>query len=121
ELWKQYQEAFSGLPVVLPCEPGENVRHGYHLYALLVDVDHAGQGRDAFIDRMTQKGIGIGVHYLSIPEHPYYQERFGWQPTDYPEAMKIGRTTVSLPLSAKLSDVQVDYIIDQVKGAFSKK
>ena len=121
ELWARYQDAFSDLPVVLPCEPGESVRHGYHLYALLIDGDHAGQGRDAFIDHMTQHGVGIGVHYLSIPEHPYYHERFGWQPEDYPEATKIGRATVSLPLSAKLSDVQVDYIIDQVKGAFPKK
>ncbi len=121
ELWTWYQDAFSGLPAVLPCEPDGSVRHGYHLYTLLIDVDHAGEGRDAFIDRMTRHGVGIGVHYLSIPEHPYYHERFGWQPEDYPEATKIGRATVSLPLSAKLSDVQVDYIIDQVKGAFSKK
>ncbi len=27
--------------------------------------------------RMTKQNIGVGVHYMSLPEHPYYQERFG--------------------------------------------
>ena len=53
---------------------------------------------------MTANNIGVGVHYLSIPEHPVYQEKFGWQPADYPNATRVGRQTVSLPLSAKLSD-----------------
>ena len=53
---------------------------------------------------MTARRIGVGVHYMSVPEHPYYQRAFGWKPEDYPHAMRIGRQTVSLPLSAKLTD-----------------
>ena len=49
---------------------------------------------------MTRHGIGTGVHYLSIPEHPAYQDRFGWRPEEWPHAMRIGRQTASLPLSA---------------------
>jgi len=64
---------------------------------------------------MTEKRIGVGVHYLSIPEHKYYQNTFGWKPQDYPNAMKIGRQTVSLPLSPKLKNKEVDYIIKTVK------
>ena len=58
---------------------------------------------DAAETNSSSENIGVGVHYLSIPEHPYYQETFGWQPEDYPNAMRIGRQTVSLPLSAKLT------------------
>ena len=50
-----------------------------------------GISRDAFLDRMTRLGIGVGVHYLSIPEHPYYQQTLGWKPEDYPHAMRAGR------------------------------
>jgi dTDP-4-amino-4,6-dideoxygalactose transaminase len=53
---------------------------------------------------MHAEGIGTGVHYLSIPEHPYYRERFGWKLQDTPEAVSIGRRTISLPLSPKLTD-----------------
>ena len=63
---------------------------------------------------MNSEGVGLGVHYLSIPEHPYYQKQFGWKAKDYPNAMKIGRETVSLPLSPKLSDYDVDRVIKTV-------
>ncbi|HQA92341.1 MAG TPA: DegT/DnrJ/EryC1/StrS family aminotransferase, partial [Sedimentisphaerales bacterium] len=65
---------------------------------------------------MTARNIGVGVHYLSLPEHPFYQERFGWRPEDYPQAMRIGRQTVSLPLSAKLKEGDVDNVIRAVEG-----
>ena len=60
---------------------------------------------------MTVQGIGVGVHYLSIPEHPFYQRTFGWRPEDYPHAMRIGRQTASLPLSAKLTNKDVEDVI----------
>ena len=60
----------------------------------------------------------MGVHYLSIPEHPYYQKTFGWKPEDYPNAMLIGRQTVSLPLSPKLTDKDVEDVILAVKQIF---
>src|SRR5450432_1770023 len=67
-----------------------------------------------FLNAMTQQNIGVGVHYLSIPEHPYYQTAFGWKPKQFPHAMRIGRGTVSLPLSAKLSDADVSDVIQAV-------
>ena len=64
---------------------------------------------------MTELKIGIGVHYLSIAEHPYYQKTFGWKPEDYPKAMKVGRETVSLPISARLTDEDIEDVITAVR------
>jgi len=111
EIWQCYQDTFSDLPLRLPAPVAPDTRHGYHLYTVLVDQERTGIGRDAFLDAMTAENIGVGVHYLSIPEHPYYQERFGWRPEDYPHAMRIGRQTVSLPLSSKLTDDDVRDVI----------
>jgi dTDP-4-amino-4,6-dideoxygalactose transaminase len=86
-----------------------------HLYTLLIDEQRSGVGRDAFLEAMTRQNVGVGVHYLSIPEHPYYRERFGWKPDDTPQATRIGRQTVSLPLSAGLSDPDVDDVIAAVR------
>jgi dTDP-4-amino-4,6-dideoxygalactose transaminase len=92
----------------------KNTRHAYHLFTLLVDEPRTGVSRDEFLNRMTAQGIGIGVHYLSIPEHPYYQKTFGWKPEDYPNAMRIGRQTVSLPISAKLSEADAVDVVSAV-------
>ena len=115
KIWRQYNEAFAGLPVTLPADPERATRHAYHLYTMLIDEDCAGISRDQFLDRMTAGEIGVGVHYLSIPEHPIYQQKFGWRPEDYPNAMRIGRQTVSLPLSAKLTDSEICRVIETVQ------
>jgi dTDP-4-amino-4,6-dideoxygalactose transaminase len=114
-IWQRYLEAFQDLPINLPAEPEANTRHGYHLFTILVDEAKTGISRDNFLNAMTAENIGVGVHYLSIPEHPYYQKTFGWKPEDYPNAMRIGRQTVSLPLSPKLTDRDVEDVILAVK------
>lgn len=115
EIWQRYNDAFADLPIELPASPEVNTRHAYHLYTVLIDETKTGLSRDEFLNRMTAENIGVGVHYLSIPEHPYYQQKFTWKLSDYPVATKIGRQTVSLPLSAKLTDSDVDDVIKAVK------
>lgn len=114
EIWNIYQEAFLGLPVIRPPEPEPHTRHALHLYTILVEEERTGMTRDRFLDFMTAQNIGVGVHYLSIPEHPYYQEQFGVKPEDYPNAMQTGRRIVSLPLSAKLTNEDVGDVIEAV-------
>ncbi len=120
-IWNQYNAAFKDLPIATPGDTAPNTRHAYHLYTVLIDEQQTGVSRDAFLDRMTKHNIGVGVHYLSIPEHPYYQQTFGWKPEDYPHSMKIGRQSVSLPLSAKLTEQDQQDVITAVKVSLAKK
>ncbi len=115
EIWQAYDAAFESLPVERPAAEELNTRHARHLYTLLIDEAEAGLSRDAFLAAMTAQGIGVGVHYLSIPEHPYYQRHFGWRPEQFPNAMEIGRRTVSLPISPSLDDEDVRDVISAVK------
>ena len=115
EIWHRYNKAFKDLPITLPAEPEADTVHGYHLYTILVDERVAGIDRDRFLTAMQKQNIGTGVHYQSLPEHPYYQKALGWKPEDYPNASKIGSQTASLPLSAKLSDGDVGDVIEAVK------
>ena len=114
-IWNRYQESLAHLPIVLPADPEAETRHAYHLYTIRIDRSETSLTRDAFIGAMSRSGIGVGVHYLSLASHPHYQERFGWRPGDYPAAQAVGETTVSLPLSSKLTDTDVDRIIETVE------
>ena len=118
QIWRRYMTELSEVPVGLPAVPEADTRHGYHLFTLQVEKERSGISRDSFIDAMTANNIGVGVHYLSIPEHPYYQKTFGWKPEEYPHAMQVGRSTVSIPISAKLSDRDVDDVIASIKSIF---
>lgn len=119
-IWQRYNEAFRNMPIGLSAAEEQGTRHAYHLYTIMIDEGRCGISRDEFLDVMTACNIGVGVHYLSIPEHPYYQKTYSWRPEDYPHAMRIGRRTVSLPLSAKLTDQDVDDVIEAVKRALDR-
>ena len=114
EIWDSYQQAFADLSCGCPAEPVEHMRHAYHLYTLTIDEQECGMSRDSFIDRMDAAGVGVGVHYRSLAQQPYYQEEYGWRPDDYPVARAFGDSTVSLPLGPKLDNAEVGRIIEAV-------
>ena len=115
EIWERYMNELSGLGLGLPAPFDPLDRHALHLFTVLVDQGRVGISRDAFLDLMTAHGIGVGVHYQAIPEHPYYHEALGWRPEDWPNAKRIGEQTVSLPLSARLNDADVTDVIEAVR------
>jgi len=120
QIWEQYNKAFASLPIGLPAATSPDSKHALHLYTIMIDEAKTGISRDSFLSGMTAQNIGVGVHYQSVPEHPYYQQTFGWKPGDSPFALKAGRQTVSLPLSAKLTDQDVDDVILAVRRLVGK-
>jgi dTDP-4-amino-4,6-dideoxygalactose transaminase len=110
-IWDRYQQALADLPVFLPAEPEPETRHAYHLYTLLLDLEHLKVSRDFVLDALVKENIGVGVHYIPLHTQPYYAKTYSLQPPDYPQATWIGERTISLPLSPKLSDQDVDEVI----------
>jgi dTDP-4-amino-4,6-dideoxygalactose transaminase len=112
-VWSRYDEAFADLPVTRPAPAEPDTVHARHLYTLLID-DDARVTRDGFLEEMHKRRIGTGVHYRALHVHPYYRDRWGYSPGDFPNAHAIGERTVSLPLSPKLGDAEVDRVIRAV-------
>jgi dTDP-4-amino-4,6-dideoxygalactose transaminase len=119
EIWQMYNQAFAELPVDLPAPDEPNTVHARHLYTLMIERERSGLTRDDFIQRLHQLNIGTGVHYIAVHLHPYYRERFGYQPEDFPNANWISERTVSIPLSPKLTDADVADVIEAVKASLS--
>ncbi len=119
-IWERYTKAFAHTGLGLPASPDTDSRHACHLYPVRVSSRHCGIARDAMLEALQARNIGVGVHYLAVPEHPYYQHRFGWRPESTPIATDYGRETVSLPLSAKLTDRDVDDVIEAVCAVCSE-
>ena len=114
DIWNRYNEAFKDLAVFRPSPVELNTRHAYHLYTLLLDIDRLKLTRDQFLDEMTRQNIGVGVHYIALHLHPYYQKTFGYKKDDFPNAEWISDRAVSIPLSAKLTDEDAEDVIEAV-------
>jgi dTDP-4-amino-4,6-dideoxygalactose transaminase len=114
-IWNLYMKELREVPVGLPAPIEPDSRHAYHLFNITINKDRCGISRDEFLTKITEHNIGVGVHYLSIPQHPYYSVTFDWRIEDYPNSYKYGMETVSLPISPKLSDEIVYKVIESVK------
>jgi dTDP-4-amino-4,6-dideoxygalactose transaminase len=114
EIWQLYNEAFADLPVGLPAADEPETLHARHLYTLMIDKDRCGVTRDEFMQKMHKLNIGTGVHYLGVHLHPYYRDRFGYREEDFPNSTWVSERTVSIPLSPKLSNSDIEDVIDAV-------
>ncbi len=114
ELTLRYRAALGSLPLGFQADAPAGSRHACHLFPILIDAAQSGLTRDAMLGEMNARRLGVGVHYRSIAEHPYYQRTFGWQPEEWPHALRIGRQTMSLPLSPRLTDADVEETIAAV-------
>lgn len=119
-IWRQYQSAFEKYPVFLPPPSSDNETHAYHLYTLLLDIDKLSITRDQFLAEMTKRRIGVGVHYIALNLHPFYQEAYGYRAGDFENAEWVSERTVSLPLSPKLTDSDVEYIVSNVRQVLER-
>jgi len=93
EMIMRYYEVLPDIPnISLPGRPGYPHKHAWHLFTVLVP------DRDAFIEKMKAKNIGIGMHYVAAHLFTYYKETFGFKAGDFPHAEKVGASICSLPL-----------------------
>jgi dTDP-4-amino-4,6-dideoxygalactose transaminase len=115
EIWTRYDQAFADLPLFLPWPEEDGTRHARHLYTLLLDIERLSGGRDDVQAALHQQRIGTGVHYRALHLHRYYRETYGYVPGDLPNAEWISERTLSLPLSPKLTDEDVEDVICAVR------
>ena len=103
-----------------PTRRWQNVRpetiHARHLYTLTIDQARCGMTRDEFMQKLHERKIGTGVHYLGVHLHPYYRDRFEYVSADFSNASWISERTVSIPLSPTLTDDDVEDVIVSVKA-----
>lgn len=84
-----------------------------HLY--IVHLDGFSQSeRNKVIELMAQKGIACNVHYKPLPLLTAYKN-MGFDINHYPNAYCYFENTLTLPLHTKLSDDEVNYIVENLK------
>ena len=110
-----YDAAFADLPLILPPQPRPGDQHAWHLYALRLG-EGAAIERDRFIERLFDAGIGCSVHYIPLHLHPYWRERYALRPEQFPQAHKAYERILSLPLYTRMSDADVQRVVDAVRG-----
>lgn len=105
-----YNQAFSALPVQALEHEGKDYISDGHLYLVRL-LGRNSAFRNRVIQKMAEQGIATNVHYKPLPLLSAYKN-LGFDIKDYPNAYAMYQNEITLPLYSKLTDKQVDYIIN---------
>ncbi len=110
EIVERYNKALEGLPVDVLNHRDANHCSSHHLYLVRLH----GKSREEvnrIIVQMAERGIATNVHYKPLPMMTAYKA-LGFDIADYPNAYRLFENEISLPLYTRLTDEDVDYVIE---------
>jgi dTDP-4-amino-4,6-dideoxygalactose transaminase len=120
EIVRRYNQAFCQLEELqIPIERPE-VEHAWQLYVLRLHASRLHVSRNQFIEELTARNIGTSVHFIPVHLHPYYRDKYGFKPDDFPVTYGEYQRMLSLPLYPRMSDQDVQDVIDAVLDVVRK-
>ena len=116
EIAMRFHAAFGGCEELeLPPERAD-CEHAWHLYMLRLHLNHLSIDRARFMEELKARRIGASVHFIPLHIHPYYRNLYGFAPEAFPMAYREYLREVSLPIYSRMTDDDVQRVIDAVTG-----
>ena len=126
EIAHRYTEAFSNLeeimtPYSLLPASYSLAGHAWHLYVILIKPERLKIDRGRFIKELKKRNVGASVHFIPLHLHPYYRNNYGYKKGDFPDAEWVYERSISLPIYPKMSDEDVEYVIEAVRDVLGRR
>jgi len=112
---KIYDTSFADLEEIQTPVRRSSPEHAWHLYVIELNLDHLQITRNQFIDALREEQIGTSVHFIPLHLHPYYRDKFGYHPSDFPNASSAFERIVSLPIYPRMTEADVESVIGAVR------
>lgn len=110
----RYHDAFRDDPALEIPHDRIDCGHAWHLYMLRLRPEFLRIDRAQVIEELKKRQIGTSVHFIPLHLHPYYRDLYGFAPHDFPAALHAYERELSLPIYSKMSDGDVQSVIDAV-------
>lgn len=110
-----YDAAFRGKEAYQPLELDPQAVHAYHLYVIRLNLERLDVTRDDIFRALRAEGIGANVHYMPVPQHPFYGTESDLTPESFPHATTAGAQILSLPIFPRMSRHDIQDVIDAVE------
>lgn len=111
EIAARYDEAFTALPEIEPPTILPNCEPAWHLYVIRLNLERLRVGRAEIFKALRAENIGVNVHYIPVPWHPYYQ-KLGYTKGQWPVAEAAYERLISLPIFPMMSDKDIEDVIE---------
>ena len=113
EIIDKYDAAFADLNVSILKHCADDFLGSCHLYVVRL-LGKTREETNEVICKMAERGVACNVHYKPLPMMTAYKN-MGFDIKDFPNAYHLFENEITLPLYSKLSDEDVDYVIENFK------
>ena len=117
---EKYIQALSSFDGFLIPPVADDIQHAWHLFVILVNPEAIRIHRDRVIEELKARGIGTSVHFIPLHTHPYYQKEWGYRMGQFPCAESHFDRCLSLPIYPRMTDEDVDRVIESLKDIAAK-
>jgi dTDP-4-amino-4,6-dideoxygalactose transaminase len=111
---KIYNSELSALPIIIPKNPLQGDIHSRHLYPILLKPNLK-INRNSFIDKMHNNNVGCSVHYLPLHMQTFWKKSFNLNKIKFPVSTYLYQNEISIPLFSRMTDDEIDKVIDSIK------
>jgi len=115
QLAARYLHELRDLPLLLPADAPAGDAHAWHLFVLRLS-DAATVTRNEVIQALSDAGIGTSVHYVPLHRQPYWRDRYGLTPEQFPVAEAAYQRMFSIPLFTAMSDDEQSRVIAALRA-----
>lgn len=121
EFAEMYNDHFDNVQgILLPNREHKDIKHAWHLYTILLDLDRLRIDRQGFMNKLKEANIGTSIHYTAVHLFSFYKKKFGFKNGDFLNAEFVSDCIVTLPLFPQMTHEDVKYVISKVKEIISK-
>ncbi|MCX7974148.1 MAG: DegT/DnrJ/EryC1/StrS family aminotransferase [Candidatus Aminicenantes bacterium] len=120
EIAEMYNSAFANIPELELPHVRTDCEHSWHIYAIRLNLNMLSINRDQFIDELLKRNIGASVHFIPNHIQPYYRNKYGYKPEDFPVAWREYFRLISLPIYPRMSNDDVNDVIEAVLDIVNK-
>lgn len=113
EIIEKYDAMCEDLGVKHLIHSGKDFQSSNHLYLTRIPGINDETRREIII-KLAERGVNTNVHYKPLPMMTAYKA-MGWDIKDFPNAYAYYENLITLPLHTKLSDEDVEYVIENFK------
>jgi perosamine synthetase len=107
---RRYRAALTGMAGVVVPPVAANVRHAWHIFPVLLELDRLSVDRGRIVAALRAENIGVSFHYVPAYWHPYYAA-LGYRRGLCPRAEAAAERLMTLPMFPAMTDADVDDVV----------
>lgn len=116
----RYFEAFKDFDLITLPSVKSDRESSWHLFPIRLNLDMITKNRAQIIDELKNNNVGVGVHFMPVHQHLFYNQTFNLDDKNYPVASAAFPRLMSLPIYPGMTNESVEKVIDKLTIILNK-